>query len=287
MSFSPPESCILRFVHRLHLTGLELTSRRKRCLKDLRERFAKVDIQASKPIVPFRETAVKAAGKPLPGPSFSYQARAKEYRLEMAPPKHSSKRGQVNGSSTRSLVKFSIRVAPLPKSLLDFILDNIPILKRLQRERRNASGGSTEDEDQGKEDDDADLERSYDGSGETVRKPTVRPEQFWTGLEEVCKKAGGDWDKGIVDRIWAFGPHRAGGCLLIDARKNIGTSNSYALLSLPFIRSEPSCLQGYGGSWIEPKRPMLRWRRRRSARMVLQKMGRVTISTTTSRLDSN
>ena len=34
----------------------------KRCLKDLRERFAKVEIQASKPIVPFRETAVKAMG---------------------------------------------------------------------------------------------------------------------------------------------------------------------------------------------------------------------------------
>jgi ribosome assembly protein 1 len=34
----------------------------QRCLKDLRERFAKVEIQASKPIVPFRETAVKAPG---------------------------------------------------------------------------------------------------------------------------------------------------------------------------------------------------------------------------------
>ena len=46
---------------------------RQRCLKDLRERFAKVEIQASKPIVPFRETAVKAAGKPLPDLPFSHQ----------------------------------------------------------------------------------------------------------------------------------------------------------------------------------------------------------------------
>ena len=35
----------------------------QRCLKDLRERFAKIEIHASKPIVPFRETAVKAPGK--------------------------------------------------------------------------------------------------------------------------------------------------------------------------------------------------------------------------------
>jgi len=154
----------------------------------------------------------------------------------MVPPKYSSKRGLVNGSSAQGLIKFSIRAAPLPKSLLEFILDNVPILKRLQRERRNAPGGSVEDEGQDREDDDdADRERSYDDSGEMFRKPTVRPEQFWTALEEVCKKAGGDWDKGIVDRIWAFGPHKAGGCLLVDARKNIKTLNSYALSFLQLI----------------------------------------------------
>jgi ribosome assembly protein 1 len=41
---------------------LYLMGNAQRCLKDLRERFAKIEIQASKPIVPFRETAVKAAG---------------------------------------------------------------------------------------------------------------------------------------------------------------------------------------------------------------------------------
>ena len=146
----------------------------------------------------------------------------------MAPPKYSSKRGLVNGSSTQGLVKFSIRAAPMPKPLLDFVLDNIPILRRLQRERKNALGDSTGDENQEKEDDDdADRERSYGGSGETFRRPTVRPDQFWAALEGVCKKAGGDWDKGIVDRIWAFGPLRAGGCLLIDARKNVKNPKSY------------------------------------------------------------
>ena len=150
----------------------------------------------------------------------------------MAPPKYSSKRGLVNGSSAQGLVKFSIRAIPLPKSLLEFVLDNISILRRLQRERKNALGGMGGDEDLDKEEDD-DHERSHDDSGETFRKPTVRPDQFWTALEEVCKKAGGDWDRGIVDRIWAFGPHRAGGCLLVDARKNVKTQNSYARLLVP------------------------------------------------------
>jgi len=152
----------------------------------------------------------------------------------MAPPKYSSKRGLVNGSSTQGLVKFSIRSVPLPKPVLEFVLDNIPVLKRLQRERKNALAGSAEGEDQGKEeDDDDDQEHSYDGSGETFRKPTVRPDQFWTALEEVCKRAGGDWDRGIIDRIWAFGPLRAGGCLLVDARKNVKTPRSYVCPLVP------------------------------------------------------
>ena len=35
----------------------------KRCLKDLRERFAKCEIQRTQTIVPFRETAVRAPGE--------------------------------------------------------------------------------------------------------------------------------------------------------------------------------------------------------------------------------
>lgn len=45
------------------LDALLFLSWSQRCLKDLRERFARVEIQASKPIVPFRETAVKGIGE--------------------------------------------------------------------------------------------------------------------------------------------------------------------------------------------------------------------------------
>lgn len=39
----------------------------QRCLKDLSERFARIEIHASKPIVPFRETTVKGTGTYLFG----------------------------------------------------------------------------------------------------------------------------------------------------------------------------------------------------------------------------
>ncbi|ETW81849.1 hypothetical protein HETIRDRAFT_173530 [Heterobasidion irregulare TC 32-1] len=170
----------------------------ERCLKDLRERFAKVDIHPSKPIVPFRETAVKAP--------------------DMAPPKTAgAPRGTVQGTSHLNLVNFTIRAVPLPNRITTFIRNNISVFKRLQHEQAAAddSTGTYDEEDESKE---AGM------LGDVMHKPTVRPEDYWHTLEEICREIGGEWVD-IVDTIWASGPHNAGECLLIDARKD-GNPNS-------------------------------------------------------------
>ncbi|KAF8349218.1 translation elongation factor 2 [Amanita rubescens] len=160
----------------------------ERCLKDLRERFARVEIQPSAPIVPFRETAIKAA--------------------DMAPTKTPNvPRGTIRGASSNSVVKFSIRAVPLPRVVLDFLLDNILTLKKIQQERKAKETDKSAEHTHEPEDDDVEL----DISG---------PEQFWNVLQEKCREAGSEW-VGQVDRIWAFGPHRAGGCVLIDARRDV------------------------------------------------------------------
>ncbi|KAG6868225.1 hypothetical protein C0993_006001 [Termitomyces sp. T159_Od127] len=175
----------------------------ERCLKDLRERFARVDLQASKPIVPFRETAVKAP--------------------DMAPVKTSNApRGTIHGSSSSNIVRFTIRAIPLPQAILDFVLHNVSILKKLQHERR-AKDPTNEDLEEGQEADGNEAD-SHEDQGDVVRKPSVDPEQFWTALQEICKKSGGEWAN-VTERIWAFGPQQAGGCLLIDNRKS-GTHSS-------------------------------------------------------------
>jgi hypothetical protein len=67
MSSSQLASCISRYViavsSRCRSDELIYRSTMQRCLKDLRERFAKCGISASEAIVPFRETAVKAPGE--------------------------------------------------------------------------------------------------------------------------------------------------------------------------------------------------------------------------------
>ncbi|KAF6757551.1 translation elongation factor 2 [Ephemerocybe angulata] len=165
----------------------------ERCLKDLRERFAKVEIQQSKPIVPFRETAVKAP--------------------DMAPTKTpGAPRGTIKASSALNIVQFTIKATPIPANILEYVLQNVSILKKLQQEHKARETGVETEEIEAQE------EETEDHHGDVVRKPTVTKDNFWTILEEKCREAGGEWE-GIADKIWAFGPQKAGGCLLIDARK--------------------------------------------------------------------
>ncbi|KAG7442999.1 P-loop containing nucleoside triphosphate hydrolase protein [Guyanagaster necrorhizus] len=155
----------------------------ERCLKDLRERFAKVEIQASKPIVPFHMPPPKTTGSP---------------------------RGTMKGASSQGIATFSIRACPLPKAILEFILDNLLILKNLERDRRSGDSATSLEE----------LDQDFvDVNGEIFRKPTVKTDQFWPTLNDILGKVGGEWGN-VLDRIWTFGPQRVGACMLIDARKS-------------------------------------------------------------------
>ncbi|KAJ6557298.1 hypothetical protein DFH09DRAFT_1163674 [Mycena vulgaris] len=165
----------------------------ERCLKDLRERFARVEIQASKPIVPFRETAVRGIG------------------IHGAGEDAERSRGTIHGASSQNIVTFTVRASPLPRLILDFILQNLVTLKNLQHERK---GG-----DAAFEDTEIDEEDGSNIDGNIVRKPSVKPEQFWDALCGKCREAGGEWTD-IAERIWAFGPQNAGGCILVDARNS-------------------------------------------------------------------
>ncbi|KAI0754909.1 translation elongation factor 2 [Daedaleopsis nitida] len=172
----------------------------ERCLKDLRERFAKIEIHASKPIVPFRETAVKG--------------------IDMAPPKTpNAKRGTMHGATPQNLAKFTIHATPLPTAILEYLLDNLAILRRMQQERR----AGEEEGSNNREEDDTGGDEDYDVQGEYIKKPTIKAEEFWPTLHDTCKKAGGEWAD-VVDKVWAFGPQKMGTCLLIDARS--GRPNS-------------------------------------------------------------
>ncbi|KAI5840155.1 P-loop containing nucleoside triphosphate hydrolase protein [Morchella snyderi] len=160
----------------------------ERCLKDLRERFARVDIQSSAPIVPYRESIVAAA--------------------EMSPAKgEGGVRGAVAATTPSKQVSISIRVRPLPVEVTEFLLKNSGSIKRLYAERH---GNEPEAVAEG-----ADSATSKNEGAALLSLP-----EFCEGLQKAFDEVEGaekDVWAGIVEKIAAFGPRRIGPNLLIDA----------------------------------------------------------------------
>jgi ribosome assembly protein 1 len=167
----------------------------ERCLKDLRERFAKCDIQAGAPIVPYRESIVRAE--------------------EMNPPRDKDlPRGTVIGVTTSKQVSVRLRVRPLPAAVTEFLGKNAGAIKRLYSERRakeereRAGGEETPPEQDGMEEAEA-LETGH----------ILSLTEFKAELNKAFATAKGEKEvwSGVIEKITAFGPRRVGPNILIDA----------------------------------------------------------------------
>ncbi|KAB8234526.1 GTPase RIA1 [Aspergillus alliaceus] len=169
----------------------------ERCLKDLRERFARCEIQTGQTIVPYRETIVSAH--------------------EMAAPKNPDLgRGGVLAISGSKQLTIQLRVVPLPEAVTDFFTKQVGTIKRLQSQRRTAAedkvANGTTDNNQQVETGDA-TDEAREGSILTLKDFRQELNKIF---DEVVKDDKELW-KGVVDRITAFGPRRVGPNILVDA----------------------------------------------------------------------
>jgi ribosome assembly protein 1 len=165
----------------------------ERCVSDLRERFARCEIQTGEAIVPYRETIVH-------GP-------------EMAAPKNPSLgRGAVLSVSASKQMTLRLRVVPMPIGVTDFLTKSVGTIKQLQLEKRSES--------EGKSDAEKDAEAVVDGTGEAAEGQILSKQEFREGLDKVFNdevKEDKELWKNVVDRITAFGPRRVGPNILVDA----------------------------------------------------------------------
>ncbi|KAI0013904.1 P-loop containing nucleoside triphosphate hydrolase protein [Xylariaceae sp. FL0662B] len=167
----------------------------ERCLTDLKDRFARCEIQAGAPIVPYRETTVRAE--------------------EMRPPANKDLgRGVVVGVTSSKQVSITIRVRPLPSNVIEFLLKNVGAIKLAYSKQKALEGTEAENgvngEQQGIETDDDILE------GKCLSFDELK-KQLQASLESGKGREG--WN-GVIDRIAAFGPRGVGPNLLIDATKD-------------------------------------------------------------------
>ncbi|EOO01612.1 putative elongation factor 2 protein [Phaeoacremonium minimum UCRPA7] len=170
----------------------------ERCLTDLRERFARCEIQAGEAIVPYRETTVRAE--------------------EMRPPVNKELgRGAVVGVTSSKQVSVTLRVRPLPSEVTDFLNKNAGAIKHLYSGEKASNGiganGNDATQSNGEED-------TIDEEADVTEAKCLSVEDLKTQLKSLLETGKGreTW-KNVVDQISAFGPRRIGPNLLIDMTK--------------------------------------------------------------------
>ncbi|EFR04669.1 elongation factor 2 [Nannizzia gypsea CBS 118893] len=170
----------------------------ERCLKDLRERFAKCEIQAGESIVPYRETIISAA--------------------EMNPPKNPDlPRGTVITTSGSKQLRIQIRVRPLPAAVSEFLLKHAETVKRIYGRRRHSPTDTPKESD---EDDtpETDTVHEDNADGATSSRNTLSMEEFKKELEACFSGVKEDketWSN-AVGKISDFGPKKTGANILFD-----------------------------------------------------------------------
>jgi len=169
----------------------------ERCLKDLRERFAKCEIQAGKPIVPYRESIISAT--------------------EMAAPREKNlPRGTVVGVTTSKHIIVRLRVRPLPTPVVDFLEKHAELLRRLySRQKAEAEGRLTHEYIDG-EDVVEGADVAMNSSGDLLSMVDFKDEMNSLFAEE---KGQSEVWAGVADKVAAFGPRKVGPNILIDNTK--------------------------------------------------------------------
>ena len=170
----------------------------ERCLKDLRERFARCEVQVSEPLVPYRETIINAQ--------------------EMAAPKQKDlARGTVIAITNSKIVTVRLRVRPLPETLTEFLQKEMPSIRRLYAKKK-----AKEDLIKGRPQTDEETEEPEHLPEEPIRSEEgLTLTDFTRKLKEVLREVKDrDYWTNAIDKIVAFGPRRIGPNLLIDATRH-------------------------------------------------------------------
>lgn len=167
----------------------------ERCLKDLRERYARCEIQMGAPIVPYRESIISA--------------------VEMNPPRNS---GQPRGTASTALssrrMTIRLRVRPLPTETTEYITKNAVTVRELYSEQEPEYS----DDHPGREGDNS-ISTGTEAIQRGGTNATRKLRELNKGLHESFSNAKGEHEtwKDVTSRIVAFGPRRNGPNVLIDA----------------------------------------------------------------------
>ncbi|XP_075714196.1 elongation factor-like GTPase 1 isoform X2 [Rhinoderma darwinii] len=171
----------------------------QRCLDDLRERFAKIEVNASAPIIPFRETIIRPPKVDMVNEDIGKQHKfavihqVKEEQSKSPEGVQIDPDGLVTLTTSNKLATLSVRAMPLPEEITHLLEKNNDLIRTMEQ---------------------INLAYSEGISAIHVNEITIRRiHEFKSQLEQHLQ--GRRW-RNAVDHIWSFGPRRYGPNILVN-----------------------------------------------------------------------
>ncbi|XP_064123267.1 elongation factor-like GTPase 1 isoform X1 [Loxodonta africana] len=179
----------------------------QRCLDDLRERFAKIEISVSEPIIPFRETITKPPKVDMVNEEIGKQQKVavihqtKEDQSKIPEGIQVDSDGLVTLTTPNKLATLSVRAMPLPEEVTQILEENSDLIRSIEQLTSSLNEGRN-------------TQMIHQKIQEKIWEFKGKLEQHLTGRK---------W-RNVVDQIWSFGPRKCGPNILVNKSEDFQNS---------------------------------------------------------------
>uniref|UniRef100_A0A8C5PH21 Elongation factor like GTPase 1 n=1 Tax=Leptobrachium leishanense TaxID=445787 RepID=A0A8C5PH21_9ANUR len=205
----------------------------QRCLDDLKERFAKIEISASSPIIPFRETIIRPPKVDMVNEDMGKQQKVavihqvKEEQSKASEGVQIEPDGLITLTTSNKLATLSVRAMPLPEEVTGLLEENSDLIRTMEQINLALNEGSN----------------AIDVNDVTLG--SIR--DFKSKLEQYLQ--GRRW-RNAVEQIWSFGPRRYGPNILLNRTEGYEGSSVWQCIKdgtkeVKFRNLDNSIISGY------------------------------------------
>lgn len=230
----------------------------QRCLDDLTQRYAKIEIKASEPIVPFRETIV-------PPPTIDMVNEI----IQDSTTTKKEKEGLITLWTANQKCCITINAVPLPSDVVGILESNSDLIKTYDQyvvsKRRKSdiilsmkalsvtdseAQTAVESESNPDKPDSTGLAQQEDDSLTVLTDRTLQAiDKLKKELEKAFEDSKDPIWHNAVDKIWSFGPRRFGSNILLNRVDGLTCSfwdtNSEAVCDKDLLSLESSFVNGF------------------------------------------
>uniref|UniRef100_A0A4W2HV87 Elongation factor-like GTPase 1 n=1 Tax=Bos indicus x Bos taurus TaxID=30522 RepID=A0A4W2HV87_BOBOX len=180
----------------------------QRCLDDLKERFAKIEISVSEPIIPFRETITKPPKVDMVNEEIGKQQKVavihqtKEDQSKIPEGIQVDSNGLITMTTPNKLATLSVRALPLPEEVTQILEESSDLIRSMEQLTSSLNEGKN--------------------NPQMIHQKTQ--EKIWEFKGKLEHHLTGRKWRNTVDQIWSFGPRKCGPNILVNKSEDFHNS---------------------------------------------------------------